>query len=209
MVKHDIIVFERGESMKSNAFSEQDKIDLRTKMCEICEASWRTNGYMKTSISYLTSQIQISTGAFYLLYENKEEVFVDTLVRIRSRLEKAIQEILQKNPNKIGLVEGMKWIYCEYQKSQFLYDFANPDFQSFYQKLSDKNLEELKSSSIEYTDLIISQAHLKAKGDMELAYSAISALLYTVSMPSESDHLKQKTFDTLIEITVDHLFEEI
>ncbi|MGX6979457.1 TetR/AcrR family transcriptional regulator [Vagococcus elongatus] len=195
--------------MKSNAFSEKDKEKLRTKMCEVCEESWRKNGYMRTSITYLTSQTGISTGAFYLLYETKEDVFVDTLIRIRTRLEEQIQNILNKNPNKFGLIEAMKWIYREYDKSQFLYDFSNPDFHSFYQKLSEEKLQELKESSIEYTNLIISQLNLKAKGDVDVAYTALNTLLYTVSMPTEVQSDKFAAFDTLIKIAVDSLFEEI
>lgn len=195
--------------MKSNAFSEKDKIELRTKMCAICEESWRKNGYMKTSITYLTSQTKISTGAFYLLYDTKEDVFVDTLIRIRTRLEEQIQSILIDNPNKRGLIESMKWIYREYEKSQFLYDFSNPDFRSFYQKLSEEKLKELKDSSIEYTNFIITQAQLKAKGDVNVAYMALNTLLYSVSMPAEVQSEKIAAFDTLVEIAVDTLFEEI
>lgn len=195
--------------MKLNSFSEQDKINLRSNMCEACELSWRINGYKKTSISHLTSAVNISTGAFYSLYKTKEDVFLDTLLRIRQRLKENIQQILDENPNKLGLINSMEWIYEEYRKSQFLYDFTNPDFQSFYQKLSEEDLSEIKESSIEYTDMIITKANLNLKCDRDLAYTILNSLLYTVSMHTEKEELQIEAFSTLVNIVVEDIFEDV
>ncbi len=63
-------------------FSDTEKDELRTKLCLECECSWALHGYKKTSIGELTANIGISTGAFYLLYFSKEDLFCETLERV-------------------------------------------------------------------------------------------------------------------------------
>ena len=65
---------------KNKGFSEEEKLILRKKLCAACERSWTKFGYRKTTIGELTKETGIATGSFYLLFENKEELFLETFL---------------------------------------------------------------------------------------------------------------------------------
>lgn len=67
-------------------FSEEDKFQIKEKLKRACEQSWKTNGYKRTSIPYLTKTVGISTGAFYLMYETKEQLFIEVLEKVQENL---------------------------------------------------------------------------------------------------------------------------
>lgn len=192
---------------RKRSFSESEKEKLKDKLCEECELSWSTQGYKKTSISYLTSRVGVSTGSFYILYRNKEELFIETLYRVQDRLKIVLNEILAENPNREGLVKALKWLYREYIDRSFLYDFTNPDFQSFLSKVNEGEIAKLKTNSLEYSELIIENANLTYKIEKDLVFDTIQALLYTVSASDTIVKEKIETFDLLLDAIIPHLFD--
>lgn len=192
---------------RKKSFSESEKEVLKDKLCEECELSWSTQGYKKTSISHLTSRVGVSTGSFYILYRNKEELFIETLYRVQDRLKIVLNEILVENPNREGLVKALKWLYREYIDRSFLYDFTNPDFQSFLSKVNESEIAKLKTNSLEYSELIIENANLTYKIEKDLVFDTIQALLYTVSASDTIVKEKIETFDLLLDAIIPHLFD--
>lgn len=191
----------------NNNEKSNGKEKLKEKLCRECEIAWATKGYKKTSITYLTSKVGISTGHFYLLYDNKEQLFSETLRGLQSQLKLELEKILSENPNKTGFVAALKWLYREYSKRRYLYDFISDDFQAFINKLSPEEMASLKLDSIEYSEYIIEKTYLVYKVDKQLVFDTIQALLYTVSIQDSILENKIRTFDFIIEAVIPKLFE--
>ncbi|MDR1429107.1 MAG: TetR/AcrR family transcriptional regulator, partial [Spirochaetaceae bacterium] len=66
----------------AKAFSEQERNIINEKLRAACEECWNLYGYQKTNIRDLCSRCGISPGAFYLFYESKELLFVETAERV-------------------------------------------------------------------------------------------------------------------------------
>lgn len=161
--------------------SEADKAEIKEKLERLCEQSWITSGYKKTSIKKLCLSAGISIGTFYTLYLTKEDLFFDTLSKIQNRLTKSLLEICEKNPTKEGFAHAMKELFREYDSKPFLYNVNTKDFQAFVTKLPNEAVEKLKFDSVEFSKQVIKAARLELKIDESEAYGILSALLSTIN----------------------------
>lgn len=188
-------------------FTDTEKEELRNKLCIECERSWSLHGYKKTSISELTAKIGISTGAFYLLYKSKEDLFCETLERVQIRLKTGLRDIISHDGGKDGFIKAMKWHFEEYDRSPFLFDFGTPDFLSFLNKLPKDRVKKLEFDSVSFFYETIELANLRLRVDKEKAYALTSTLLYTVTTKERLGHNHFEVFDFLLNCVVDRLFE--
>lgn len=189
-------------------FTDREKDDLRTKLCAECERSWALHGYKKTSVGELAAKIGISTGAFYLLFSAKEDLFCETLERVQIRLKTVLRDFVTKERGKEGFIKAMKWHFEEYMRLPFLYDCGTPDFLSFINKLPKEHIEKLEFDGVSFFYETIELANLTLKVPKEKAYASISTLLYTVSVKKEWINYDQfELFDFLLNSVVDKLFE--
>ncbi len=188
-------------------FTDAEKDDLRTKLCVECERSWALHGYKKTSVGELAAKIGISTGAFYLLYSAKEDLFCETLERVQTRLKTGLRDIISHEGGKVGFIKAMKWHFEEYDRFPFLYDFGTPDFLSFLNKLPKDRVEKLEFDSVSFFYETIELANLTLKVNKEKAHATISTLLYTVSIKEWVNYDHFEVFDFLLNSVVDRLFE--
>ena len=188
-------------------FSDTEKDGLRTKLCIECERSWAFHGYKKTSIGELTAKIGISTGAFYLLYTSKEDLFCDTLERVQDRLKISIRGILSHTKGKEGFVQSVKWQFEEYNRSHFLYDVNSTDFLSFLNRLPKDRVEKLGFDSKAFFDELVKLANLELKVSKDKAHAITSALLYTVTIKERLSYDHVEVFDFLLDSVVDRLFK--
>lgn len=188
-------------------FSDSEKDELRTKLCLECERSWALHGYKKTSIGELTTKIGISTGAFYLLYSSKEDLFCETLVRVQSRLKNGIFKIVSSDKGKSGFMKAMKWHFQEYDKFPFLYNTATPDFLAFSNKLPQGYIEKLEFDSISFFYDTIELAGLSLRIDKDKAHAVISTLLLTITIEERLTHDRFEVFEFLLNSIIDELFD--
>ncbi|TCZ72327.1 TetR/AcrR family transcriptional regulator [Paenibacillus albiflavus] len=188
-------------------FSDTEKDELRIKLCLECEHSWALHGYKKTSIGELTAKIGISTGAFYLLYSSKEDLFCETLERVQDRLKNGLWEIVGGEKGKAGFIKAMVWHFQEYDKYPFLYNSATPDFLAFLNKLPKDRIEKLKFDSASFFYDTIGLADLTLKADKEKAYAVISTLLLTVTLKERFTYDRFEIFEFLLNSVIDELFE--
>lgn len=188
-------------------FSDAEKDELRSKLCEACEQSWALHGYKKTGVGELTSKIGISTGAFYLLFSSKEDLFCETLERVQNRLKNKLLEIIDKNSGKDVFIKTMQWQFKEYASASFLYDSSSPDFLAFLNKLPKERVEKLKFDGESFFYEMIKIANLSLKIDKHKAYAITSTLLYTITIKEGLNYDKFEIFDFLLESVVDRLFD--
>lgn len=192
---------------KNKGFSEEEKLNLRKKLCAACERSWTKFGYRKTTIGELTKETGIATGSFYLLFENKEELFLETFLLVQERLRNDWMAILKEQPDKAGFNHAMLTLYREYQASPFLYDFSNPDFLALLNRLSEEEREEFTNSSLSFFEFVLTSTNLRLAMPEKKAFGVLSSLLYTVTL-TNTVYDQEEVFTFMLETISDQLFIE-
>lgn len=160
--------------------SDADKKAIRQKLKERCEECWIAHGYKKTSIKNLCDHAAISIGTFYTLYPTKEDLFLETMIRVQQRLKEKVLDLNRSAPSKEGFAQSMKRLFREYDSKPFLYNINTPDFQSFITKLPEETLQKIKFDSFDFFREVIRTANLNLKMEESQAYGILSALLSTI-----------------------------
>lgn len=186
-------------------FSDEEKQELREKLCHECELSWRISGYKKTSISELTKSVGVSTGAFYSLFPSKEELFVRTIISLRERIKRQIENIISNKPNKDGVCEAIRYLFSEYNDNPFLYDFSSPDYLALISKLSKERWAEIQKDNIDFLNSVIERSNCKLSVSPLKAHSILATLLYTVSAKDRITGDYFQVFDFLLESAIEKL----
>lgn len=187
-------------------FSEEDIKQLKNNLRKACEYSWRTNGYKMTSIASLTKEVGISTGSFYRLYETKEELFFEVFTMIENRLKEEWNKIIESNQGIDGFKEALKWLFREYTKYPRMYDFNNPDYILFLNKLSKENIKYLKENNENFFSDALDNSGLSLKIPKEKAYRIFSTLLFTATMEKDFGYGKYEVFEFLLDSSINKIF---
>ena len=188
-------------------FTEQEKINISEKLITECKLSWQTYGYKKTSIDDLCKKVGISKGAFYLFFETKESLFMETLKRVQKHLYRVVENVLSENQNRDGIAKALKEIYREYSKSSFMYETTSVDFLSFFNKLTEEQQKEINNDSYSGAKIMLNKPFLKLKVSEELAVSVLSSVLYTISQREKMLCDPMDAFEFMIENLVEAIFE--
>lgn len=188
-------------------FTEQEKLNITEKLITECKLSWQKFGYKKTSIDDLCKNVGISKGAFYLFFDTKELLFLETAKRVQKRLYRVVENILLEHQNRSGMAKALKEIYKEYCQSPFMYETTSPDFLSFFNKLSEEQQKEINNDSYAGAKIMLDKPFLKLKVSEELAISTLSATLFTISLRKKMLYNPLDVFDFMIENLVEAIFE--
>lgn len=187
-------------------FTELDISSLKNKLKEECEKSWKENGYKSTSIAYLTKKVGISTGSFYRIYETKEDLFFDVFSMIQINLKNKLKYIINQNKGLDGFKNAFKWLFKEYSSYPKLYNFNNPDYLLFINKLSLKDIESLKLHNEDFFHETLIDSNLSLKIPKEKAYAILNTLLVTSTMDKEFSYNKLEVFEFLLESSIKNIF---
>ncbi len=68
-------------------FTQAEKEQIQRDLLLKGKALIIENGFKKTSVSSITKAVGIAKGSFYMFYESKEELFIDILEDIESRIQ--------------------------------------------------------------------------------------------------------------------------
>ena len=195
---------------KGTVYTEKMKEELREKMCEVCERSWKERGYKKTNIKEFCTELGISIGSFYSLFDNKEELFCETMEKIQKNLMNRLYNILYEVPSQAGFMKAVSDLYREYDKTPFLYEVNTEDFLSFVNKLPKEKVLELQVDIEIFFKKAIDIANLELKVSSGLAIGTLSALLSTInskkSLDETCNHIK--IFDFMLKAIIGELFYE-
>lgn len=188
-------------------FTEQERINISEKLITECKLSWKKYGYKKTSIDDLCKKVGISKGAFYLFFETKESLFMETLMRVQKHLYRVVENVLSENQNRDGIAKALKEIYREYSKSSFMYETTSVDFLSFFNKLTEEQQKEINNDSYSGAKIMLNKPFLKLKVSEELAVSVLSSVLYTISQREKMLCDPMDAFEFMIDNLVEAIFE--
>ncbi|MGL5640886.1 MAG: TetR/AcrR family transcriptional regulator [Paraclostridium sp.] len=187
-------------------FTEFDISSLKNKLKEECEKSWKENGYKSTNIAYLTKKVGISTGSFYRIYETKEDLFFEVFSMIQINLKDKLKYIINQNKGLEGFKDAFKWLFKEYSSYPKLYNFNNPDYLLFINKLSSKDIESLKLYNEDFFHETLINSSLSLKIPKEKAYAILNTLLVTSTIDKEFSYNKLEVFEFLLESSIKNIF---
>ncbi|MEG0255725.1 MAG: TetR/AcrR family transcriptional regulator [Vagococcus sp.] len=193
----------------SKRFSDEDIKEIKSKLQKTCEESWRVRGYKQTNIPLLTKAVGISSGAFYLVYKRKEDLFVDVLDNVQDNLLVTWSSYIEKDENKIeGFKKGLQWLFHEYQTYPNLYDMNSPEYDLFLAKLPKNKVEKLMQKSYDIFEKAISQSKLVLLLPEEEVIDIIHSILFLSLVDRDTLRGTENTFNFLLDHTLYDLFKE-
>jgi AcrR family transcriptional regulator len=191
----------------ARSFTEREKENIKNKLQEACKQSWTQYGYKKTSVDELCRQAGISKGAFYLFFESKEALFCEVLCSVQRQVCDTASKIMEKEKNKYGVAEALKFIYREYDKNNFLYNTNKTDFTILMNRLSVEQAKKLEESNHISQQLFLSQPYLKFKVHGDLVVSIIYSLIMNIKNKDVLPYSHIETFDFMVDRLIDSLYE--
>lgn len=191
----------------ARGFAEREKENIKRSLKEACEKSWTQHGYKKTSVDELCRRAGISKGAFYLFFESKEALFCEVLCSVQEQICNGALRIMEKQKDKNGVAEALKFIYREYDRNNFLYDSDTVDFTIFMNKLSKEQAERMEESNHMAQQLFLSQPYLKLKADGDMALSVIYSLIMNIKNKDILLRNHRETFDFMVDHLIESLYE--
>lgn len=191
----------------ARGFAEQEKENIKRSLKEACKQSWTQYGYKKTSVDELCRRAGISKGAFYLFFESKEALFCEVLCSVQEQICNEALRIMERQRDKNGAAEALKFIYREYDENNFLYDSDTVDFTIFMNKLSQEQAERMKESNHMAQQLFLRQPYLKLKVHGDMALSVIYSLIMNIKHKDILPHNHTETFDFMVDHLIETLYE--
>ena len=188
-------------------FSKEEKETIANKLLAECKMSWQTYGYKKTSIDTLCQKVGISKGAFYIFFDSKESLFYQVITQTQAQLYELVEQHLSKNPSKYGVAKALKEVFAEYCNSSFMYETKSADFQTFLNKLSKEQRNELNDLGHTKAEFMLRKPFLKLKIDEKLAMSILTAMLTIVSQKDNMPSNVTEVFSFMIDNLVEKIFE--
>jgi AcrR family transcriptional regulator len=191
----------------AKSFSDQERETIKAALITECQSSWEKFGYKKTGIDELCTKAGISKGAFYLFFDSKESLFYETIVTVQQKLYHMIEDIMQEEQSKYGVVKALKAVYKVYDTSSFLYDITSSDFVGFLNKLTAEQKENVTVESYIAAKRMIDKPYLKLQISEEKALSVLSMLLFMIAEKDKIICNHFEVFDFMLVNLIDKIFE--
>jgi AcrR family transcriptional regulator len=187
----------------ARAFSEQERKIINKKLIAACEKCWNLYGYQKTNIRDLCSQCGISPGTFYLFYESKELLFVETATKGVKRLLSIIdQNMPSKNQTKQDFAKALKIMAKEIEKTKWLLSIED-DYEMFKRRLPPETFNDFvdiysfQAAKYHFTPTVSAQVAKMVLGDL------ITLRLHKKTTSKHYD----RAYEFIIDSTIDRLFK--
>lgn len=188
-------------------FSELEKEAIKEKLRLECERSWALHGYKKTNVGELCGKVGISIGTFYMCYNSKEALFVETIEALQNNLKNFMKEMISKEPTKQGFAKAIQQLYQEYSKNSFLYSVTSPDFLAFLNKLPQESVSKLQFDNENFFYECIESMGLRLLVSEEKAFSVISGIMSMLYVKDQMSYNHIEVFNFILDNIIDDLFE--
>jgi AcrR family transcriptional regulator len=187
----------------AKAFSEQEREIINERLITACEEYWSLFGYQKTNIRDLCSKAGISSGAFYLFYESKELLFIETAARgVKRILSILYKNMPLDNPAKQDFARAFKLMAKEIENTKWLLSIED-DFEIFKRKLPPEAFKN-------FVDIYSFQAEkygFSPKSPPHVA-KIVLAILLTIRLNKKATSKDyDKAYEFIIDSVIDRLFD--
>jgi AcrR family transcriptional regulator len=187
----------------SKAFSEQERNIINEKLIAACEECWNLYGYQKTSIRDLCSRCGISPGAFYLFYESKELLFVETAERAMKRISAVIdQNMPPDKPAKKDFAKAFKIMAKEIEHTKWLISFHD-DLAIFQRRIPPDTYKNFVNVYAFQTE----KYKIRPQVSSGIVRVVLSILLMLRINPNITSKNYSKAYELIVDSAIDSLFE--
>jgi AcrR family transcriptional regulator len=187
----------------AKAFSEQEREIINEKLIAACEECWNLFGYQKTNIRDLCSKAGISSGAFYLFYESKELLFIETADRGIKRIASLIdQNMPSEKPVKQDFAKAFKIMAREIAKMKWLASF-NDDLEIFHRKIPPETYKKFANI---YT-YQMEKYSFRPNVPYNVATVVLGILLMLRINPNVISKDYNKAYEFIVDSAIDRLFD--
>lgn len=154
----------------------------------------KTYGYEKLSLRKIASQMNMTTGAFYKHFANKEELFD----KVSQQIYSDILHLIPLNSNESSLVQLKKVVHSllklfESMPNEMNFIFFNPNLSDAYEE---------KNADIPFFDLITKLTHQINPGvltDKQLFYQIWSFVQgYSILLKNKATHYDAQMVETTL-----------
>lgn len=149
-------------------FSAEERKNLENKILQEYKLRLEQDTNSIISVNDLVQTAGIAKGTFYLIYENKEVLFVKVLLNAMNEIELLIKQAKEKKQDSYKYFSQVIFSFSDFIKdNMWLINASGKEFNKTYSQLSklgkdsiDRRKEELWTSFIQYleTDLIVDQS---------------------------------------------------
>ena len=139
------------------AFSDYEKETLRAQMRERGKLLFERQGIKKTSVDELTQAVGISKGAFYLLFDSKEELYLEILEQIEIEMKTSILEFTM-HPDADAhdsIRDLLKRLLLTMDAYPLLQHFSQADFDYLVRKIPAERVLQHAHNDTEFTNQFI------------------------------------------------------
>lgn len=190
-------------------FSEQQKKIIKDNLIATATKLMSQSPIRKISVDTLVREVGISKGAFYLFYENKEQLFFDCIMEIHQEIEmKTFNQIQSITKNsKQSFKELILTMIFEVEKAPWLLNL-NSEFLSDLMKNIPKEKIELHIQK----DNLINKQVLEYFGlvnkDIELISGALRAIFLLLLHKQEIGDIFPAVLNFNLDAIINHIFKE-
>lgn len=195
------------------AFSDHEKEILRTQLREKGRKLFEKQGLKKTSVDELTEAVGISKGAFYLLYDSKEELFLEILEELEADLRIQIFNfsISPQQDARQLLARLLNSALLTWDRYPLLKNFGRADYEYLARKLPPERIQAHANRDNEFVNDFVRR--IKQEGiPVNTSPRVISNLmksLFFVSLHRDDlgEHAYLETMSVLTDLVAAHILE--
>ena len=136
------------------AFTGQEKEVIRAQMREKAAKLFERQGLKKTSLYKIVEAAGISKGAFYLVYESKEELFMEILEGLETDFRRRILDftIHPKSNTRRLLAKLFKNVLLTWEEYPLLKNFSRAEYEYLARKLPPQRIQVHANRDNEFVD---------------------------------------------------------
>lgn len=177
------LIWSYGGDMMASAFTEQEKIVIRSALKDAARKCAAAIGMKKTTVDQLAESAGISKGAFYKFYETKEHLFFEILEDWHTEVYDAAWKMWQARPELSDsqraaevLLEAFRVTECN-----SMMEFFENDLSYLLRKIPMEDLEKHYHSDDVHIMELIERAGVRLKQPPEVFSASVRGLMLTLS----------------------------
>ena len=187
------------------AFTEKEKEILRAQMRQKGGLLFEKQGLKKTSVDELTESVGISKGAFYILFDSKEELFLEILEQIEMDIRTSILEFSVKPKANARRNAGdlLKGFLLTRDAHPLLKNFSKSDFDYLVRKVpAERALQHARNDEAFTKDFInkIKKEGIAVKASPRVVSSLIKGLFF---IGLHREDLGRQAYEESMEVMID------
>jgi AcrR family transcriptional regulator len=193
----------------AKGFTENEKKVIQDRLLNVAELCWGKYGIKKTTVDEIVRMAGISKGAFYLFYQSKELLFLDVLIRIDKRTKDSMLKALiaskaSKESKKQSFINGIKQMFLEVQKTPWMLNLQNGDYDLLIQKLPEETVKEHLANDESEMSLILNSIDINC--DTSFVSSVMKAIFFTQLHKNE---IGEEQYEEVIQFFIESLADRI